>query len=505
MSFKQLLFVGLSALMPVTVLALGRGLDPAVKPVVDPRSGLATEVWKLAGKVSGASSAVQIAPGWILSAKHATPPVGSQFKNTFGVSTVSACSPLAASDLVLCRMASNIPVPAGFRFPELVEDPSSLVGGQTNMLPSLAAKLGVFLTVGHGAPTSGLTRYAWSDLLSFSIDEDNRPGVLGIAGPSPYADSGDSGSPVFWFPDGSTRVGLIGVMGGNGPVGPFRLHGQGYGFSNSVNPKISAEPAPSFSSPVNRLNQALLDEIALKVNADGQSSLLTSRSSSFVGTVQPTPMWLGRGVLKVSASTPTAVQLDWSGASVGASAQSFTAFVQQPDGQAVSLRSVRGDAQSVSLSGMSIGVPYVACVLPVGAQGMAPVGSASFPETNSVPSDAHWDFSASCLPLKFAAAPTAVLGFTVKLADRKYSVGTYKTETLSWGRPVSPALPDEIRYRVIVTINGVFAYQEELIEKTFWQGGPRLTPGEKICATVTPISAPQTMGPRSPEQCVVVQ
>lgn len=504
MPFKQLLLVGLSALMPVTVLALGRGLDPALKPVVNPRSGLATEVWKLAGKVSGAASAVQIAPGWILSAKHATPPVGSQFKNTFGVSTVSACSPLAASDLVLCRMASNIPVPAGFRFPELVEDPSSLVGGQINMLPSLAAKLGGFLTVGHGDPAYGSTRYAWSDLLSFSIDEGNRPSVLGIAGPSPYADEGDSGSPVFWFPDGSTRVGLIGVMGSGSPVGPFRLSGHGYGFSNSVNPQISAQPVPSVETPVRLLSQALLNSIATQVNADGQSALLTSPASSFVGAVQPSPMWLGRGVLKVSASTPTAVQLNWSGASVGASVQSFTAFVQQPDGQAVSLRSVRGDSRSVALSGMSIGIPYVACVLPIGAQGIAPMGSASY-SVNVGNSDAHWDFSASCLPLKFAAAPTAVLGFTVKLADRKYPVGTYKTETLSWGRPVSPALPDEIRYRLIVTINGVVDSQVELIEKTFWQGPIRLTPGEKICATITPISSPQTMGPRSPEQCVVVQ
>lgn len=484
MNKRVLLLGGLALCAHMHSWALGRGLDPNQVPVIDPISERVTEVWRLAGFTSVGVSSVQIAPDWILTSQHATPSADSNFTNGFGEAKVAGCfryiSQISA-DLSLCKLRAKIAVPSNFVFPELVESPATLAGDRP--LATISNKVGYFLTVGHGLPHLGLPRYVWSDLLSFPIDSGNMPGPMGLNSPAPYFAGGDSGSPVFWFSGQQNKIGLVGLAVSANVAGPYGLQ---HGNVNSGTQFFSAD---------------ILGWIAETLNFEVGNTVSTSSAAAFVGAFQPTPSWLGARVLNVAGSTSTSIKLDWSKAVISQDTRNFTAFVQQQGGAIVRVASAAGSVRAVAIGGLTTNVPYVACVLPNGAGGTAPVGSATLLKSGE-PTSASWDFSASCVPFVLNRAPPAVSDLNMKVSKRRYSRSDFHpTETITWSRPSYPEGSVQINYKVEVTYDGSTMYSVEQ-EGLIAQGSPLYTSGIKICAKVTPFTLPKTFGPVS-EKCII--
>src|SRR5690606_10894682 len=126
-----------AALLMSSASALVGGRDPAVRPVIDPRTGQQTPVWRLSGYFSLGTSGVPISPRWVLTAGHAVTATGFDFTNSFGRAKVDRCHKKYPSangvyprerDFAVCRLQTPIQVPAGFELPVLVEDPVLLAG-----------------------------------------------------------------------------------------------------------------------------------------------------------------------------------------------------------------------------------------------------------------------------------------------------------------------------------------------------------------------------------------
>ncbi|RZL09103.1 MAG: hypothetical protein EOP40_11000, partial [Rubrivivax sp.] len=172
-----------------------------------PNTATSVTAWKLVGSLG--ASAVQIAPRWVLTAKHVGAAAGHTFTNAYGSATVSAVIPSSNADLALVYLSSEIIVPAA-ELPLLLSD---LLNAGNNNLP------GQMLAAGRGG--FGAVKAHW-----LSANEDTSTATL-ASGVS--AVGGDSGSGVFWYPTASSRPVLrsITTNGGN-PVGPFQyLAGKG--------------------------------------------------------------------------------------------------------------------------------------------------------------------------------------------------------------------------------------------------------------------------------------
>lgn len=482
------LLIGVLALSSAAAFAMGRGQDATQVPVVNPETRQSTDVWRLAGYFPSLGvSGVQIAPGWIMVAKHAMPPSGAYFGNGFGVARVEACYTYPGSagvDIGVCKLQKNVSVPSGFVFPALVEFPDALANGRRS--ETLSRDMGQFLSVGYGQPNLGLPMFAWSDFMSMPL-ENASPDVMGMGGLAPYVDFGDSGSPTFWFSSKTGSVGLIGVRGTAGPVGP---HGTFMGGA------LTGNIAP-FSMPI-------LNWVVSTVTGASQDNVQVSSALNFHGVITPTPSWVGKGVVGFHSSTPTSVNLKWSAPQYHASdVQKYLVYVLQGS-QTVRSGFVGVATNQFSVVGLSMGVDYLACVTPIGMGGAAPFGAAQKYGANN--SDVAWDLSYSCSKFNLNPVPSEVSGLSVAMVSRDFgAAGVWPSEKVTWSRPASPALPSKIYYRVGVSVNGSSPTYTTINEGTVKLGPARTVKGDRICVTVTPYSEPATAGVATEPKCVTVE
>lgn len=480
--------IGVLALSSVAVHAMGGGQDASTVPVVNPETGQSTDIWRLAGYFPAFGvSGVQIAPGWIMVAKHATPPNGAYFGNGFGVARIEGCYTYPNSDgvdLRVCKLQKNVNVPSGFVFPALVEHPDSLANGRR--FETLVRDMGQFLSVGYGQPNLGVPMFAWSDFMSMPL-ENASPDIMGMGGAAPYVDFGDSGSPTFWFSSKTGGVGLIGLRSTAGPVGP---HGTFMGGA------LTGNIAP-FSMPI-------LNWVASTVTGASQDTVQVLSALNFHGAIKPTPSWVGKGGVGFHSSTPTSVNLKWSAPQYHASdVQKYLVFVLQGN-QTVRSGFVGAAVNQFSVVGLSMGVDYLACVTPIGVGGFAPFGAAQKYGANN--SDVAWDLSYSCSKFSLNPAPSSVPNLAVEMVRRDFgAAGVWPSEKVTWSRPASPAMPSKVYYRVGVSVNGALPTYTTVNEGTVKMGPARTVKGDRICVTVTPYSEPATAGVATEAKCVTVE
>lgn len=463
-------------------LALGRGQDPTASPVVIPDTQTQTSVWKLAGTVLGASG-VQIAPQWILSAKHvipSQPSSGSVFRNALGSAVLGQCywpsSSLYTSgvtpDIVLCKLNTAIPAPAGSTYPQLVQNPATLANGAP--LNIISPNVGAFLAIGFGNPTPGQARYAWVDMLGMPYT-NYTPGSLGWNAPLPYRDSGDSGSPTFWF--GSTSApALVGLTTGGGPI---RLD--------------------------TTFDQNTLNWIRSTVASNSADVVSTALTSEYFGSATQSPPWLDKAVITMPQSTATSVTLNWKTPSAYSSLVKRYLVTLEKDAQmsrSLFVNTSVSGMQSTTLTGLETNTNYLMCVIPSGL-GISALGEAALKSADN--SGVVADFSRNCTPLVLSPAADAVQNLSIRTYFKTFSgVGTYPTYSVNWTAPSTPANIKIVGYRTTEKVNSDAEQTTDIMgTSTALAGGPR-TSGERICVTITPITSPMTIGTKSSPICATM-
>lgn len=486
--------IGLVAgLASASVCALGLGHDPLTEPVINPKTGYETPVWRLAGYTPGMASSVQISPSWIMSSHHGAPVPGATFQNGFGSAVVSACHQYRVvqtidDDFVICKLQAPIQVPAGFEFPVLVEDPGVLAGNllTTGLAHTIAGDLGYFLSVAHGAPHSGLARYMWTDLVSMPLDERAAELTHGVPTPAAFHDSGDSGSPKFWFSPKNSKIGMVGIQVGKAPAGIF------YSFLNV------------YKSGTTRLQRDRLQWVQQTIQSLGGEAVQISSAVDFHGAPKAAPNWLPADSLKAT-STATSATLSWTAtAEQLVNADRFTVYLKS-NGDVVRFQFASKGARSQTFTGLTTGAAYEACVVPSGF-GMAHSGRAKSKADNGA-APWVWLNSFNCLNLALNPTPVAATNVRLELVSKMlFGSGPYLVPQVTWVRPSSPVLPVNVSHRVELTKSGVDApytlvqeFGEGVVKYT---GATPVIAGERVCVVVTPFTATYNMGPKSATQCV---
>lgn len=478
--------------------SLGRGADPTVSPVVDPRTNQTTDIWRLAGFIVGGNvSAVQIAPSWILAAKHAAPAVGAYFGNGFGAKPVAECFYPGAGnyegntppDLALCRLAAPLATPVNLTFPHLVESPSVLSG--TRPAETVTRHLGSFLSVGYGAPHLGEPRYVWTDLIGMPIDPNATAGRDGLTPLTAYRDAGDSGSPAFWFSPNNQRVALVSVAQIGGSAGLFGWNNVGQ----------LTRVAATFSMPY-------LQWLQQQVQSRSQEIVQISTAQDFHGTVTPSPSLIKRGSLKVTGGTTTSVSLSWQPPEVNPGDVNNYMVSIERGSTVVGGKFVASNQTSTTLTGLVMGQLHTACVLPVGAGGPAPFGAAKLAEPAL--SNTVRDHTVSCVRFQLDPMPGPISNLSMQIVSRNFgAIGTWPSEKITWTRPSRPSPSTLIGYDVKVTADGQPSMSYRIAPSTQVQleasGPARTVRGQRLCATITPVNQLGLAGPTAGPVCAVVQ
>lgn len=470
--------------------ALGNSSNANNTPVVSPINGQATDVWKLAGMVTpnqiDKPSAVQIAPSWIMTAHHVvannvrytqdTVSLGNwSFQNQFGTSTFTSCylptydnTHLAAPpDVALCKLATPINPPAGFVFPPLVQNPTTLAG--TAPVNMISPSLGAFLAVGYGLPNPGTPQFAWVDYLGIPYGDAYTPSAQGIYGPVPNQQGNDSGSPRFWFHPSTSAIGLVSLA--------------------------------KFSGAVRTEDDAVFETGTLDwINQIAGADVATSSAAAFFGTMTMSPPWLDKNSLQINGSIPSAIDIGWkTPSSYGNLVKRYFITLDKNGANYISqfVQAGTSGSQSLQLTALETGPQYTLCVVPSG------LGIAALGEAPALQSTA--DFSRNCQQFYMSPQPSVVQSLTIAPAANalKPSLPSFKA---SWTKPT---IPTDVKYlasyQLDITINGVLT-TDYVTPTTISVNGDALNiqHGDQICLAVTAIGQPATSGLGKAPVCTTI-
>lgn len=228
---------GLAALPLLATAAPAHALAPTAYPTaagpVMPGTSRVVDTWKNVG--TWQTSAVQIAPRWVLSSGHSPMPEGATYRNARGEATIAQVYRPAipwgepsGADLTLYYLAS--PINAGGTFPKVLDRriDSALDDG----LPGWVLNAGYGLN-GTTPPNSTTPTVLWST--PYGLTSDGGSDQIAATG-------GDSGGAQYWFPTPTAAPVLASLMvtGGVGALG--------LGFQQAVGgiQPITGEPLRQF-------------------------------------------------------------------------------------------------------------------------------------------------------------------------------------------------------------------------------------------------------------------
>lgn len=207
---------GLAALALLTTAAPAHALTPTAYPTatgpVMPGTSRVVDTWKNVGTWS--TSAVQIAPRWVVSSGHSPIPVGETYRNARGQATIAQIyypavpwgQPFGA-DLVLYYLAS--PINAGGTFPKILD--RRVDSALHDSLPGWMLSAG-YGTNGVTPPDSTTPTVLWST--PYGLTAEGGSDQIAAVG-------GDSGGGQYWFPSATAAPVLTSIMvgGTNGALG----------------------------------------------------------------------------------------------------------------------------------------------------------------------------------------------------------------------------------------------------------------------------------------------
>ena len=195
--------------------AIQHGIDPTLPgapPVVNPFTGLQTEVWKFVGfngRVFGNTkcSGFRITREWIGNAIHCSTSIGQTgpFTDYQGKqSYASTCANIANSDLQICRLSNPEALTTLSNYPALSVSPAPK---DPMFAKATATKWGSLMLYGRSHIKDGLA-FSGFDGLPYGYN----PALEPNAPPIPYSVDGDSGGAAYWFaPNAATPV-LVGSI-----------------------------------------------------------------------------------------------------------------------------------------------------------------------------------------------------------------------------------------------------------------------------------------------------
>lgn len=189
-------------------------LSPATYPTgagpVIPGTSRAVDTWKLVG--TWQTSAIQLAPRWVLSSDHSSIPVGETFRNAYGTATVlQQYRPTIGFDddgngIDLTLHYLSAPITGAPSYPKILD--TTVNGGFDDSLPGWLLNVGYGLN-GTTPPNTTTPVVGWSTTY----------GLTTVGGTTDLiATGGDSGGAQFWFPSATAAPVLAGVMTYGGPT-----------------------------------------------------------------------------------------------------------------------------------------------------------------------------------------------------------------------------------------------------------------------------------------------
>jgi hypothetical protein len=467
--------------------AVNVGIDPTTTPVVNPFTGLSTDVWKLVGRSSGCTAEL-ITPQWILSSNHcaaagayyndhlapgATFPLMSgqtvalpQDANWPICATVTEPSPQnpaqqVATDMFICRLAGTNPIPNAGPFPPLVAGPIRGPVGGWPTLPTYAqladrsAGFGSLMLYGHG-------------------NGGNKVGFVGFNG-LPY------GYSPITDPTGATIPELNGGDSGGGIYSYSTITGQ-WALTGIT------------THPLQFLTEDAIAFIKTHISQYGDTPPVSVSSASHYGdlSVRSAADLAAPPTASLSGSTLT---VRWA-APADASVTSYS--VSYGHDGLITGRTTIGAASALQASIPASGARYwTACVQPVNPKGP---GNAAW-VTNRYPG-AKAFVTPGCSTFDLAV-PGAVGTVTVSSA-RQASTGLFKISS-SWTAPVNSAVTISA-YRVTTSISYLTGPKRvSTTDVKTLSASTSVTAGSKVCVSVAAISAFGVVGSASPQQCALAQ
>lgn len=485
LSSRSLMATAIAALS-LSAQAMTVGIDPLTTPVINPFTGLSTDVWKLVGRASGCTAEL-ITPRWVLSSKHCAAAgnytndhlaPGQAFPLMNGqtlalpqdpqwpiCAAVTEPHPLQpgqrlSTDMFICRLADTAPAPYNGPFPPLVAGP---IRGASNsptlpthaQLADRSAHYGSLMLYGHG-------------------NGGNKVAFIGFNGlPHGYSPITD--------PSGATIAALNGGDSGGGIYAYSSLTGQ-WALTGIT------------TSPLQFLTEDAIAFIQTHIAQYGDTPPASVSSTSHYGDLQarsaadlPSPPTSGG----VSGST---LIVRW-GAPADSSVTSYN--VSYGHDGIITGRLTVGATSPLQVSVPTSGSRYwTACVQALNARG---------------PGNAAWvtsRYPAATLVTPgcstFDMATPGGIGSVSMTAVRNTSTGLFKVSS-SWAKPLVPNVAINA-YRVNTTVLYPSGPKRVTTQDvTAPSSYSTVITGSTVCVSVSALSAAGVVGPASAQQCKVAR
>ncbi len=463
--------------LPATAAAYsGAGsFDPRVSPPTYPGTSSAVDAFKLVGSGTVATapgytaSQVQVAPRWVIGARHSAMVEGQQFVALDGrVATVKKVTTLrqgpanggflsilsGIGDLSIAQLDRSLDPPAG-GFPLLMRE--EVLPALTSALPGYVLWSGLGGTVAGGgyAPRqvrSGWTRPSGAPLTANAVIE---------------AVDGDSGSAGAWYPQAGARPVLAShtALGGANPI-----LGRNSAYGNALAPSSSSS-FPTAADWIDSTIQAAQDSAPAADRPALAGPSWTTLSA--LGIDFATLPAVAPSTVYAKGATPTSLTIGWDHPTETRIPRDGYRVTLQPGNKVLTLGR---DSREASFSGLATGTEYTASVTASNANGSAPPLGTSNTATYTV------------TPAPGRPDATAEGEISMSKEGSSGRVDYCAEVVLRPGTQPAGISPESLRYTVALNGKAVPVHDGASEVKACHSDGYALAPGEPALVTVRAVA-----------------
>lgn len=450
------------ALLQQPAHAIINGIVPSMATdapaIVNPFTGQATDAWKLVGRLT--CSAFQISREWVIEAGHCSVGGGTAtFTGHLGTSPVqySDCYKQGADDFQLCRLKNPENMTPLASYPPMVALPSAWRDDSVN-----GVKYGSVMGYGHASLGDGL---AFVGLDGFP---QNFEAAAPKLTPVPFTSGGDSGGAAYWFPVGSAKAHMVGIL-----VSASTVSGSPFYFREDNLAWIKSTIAARGDVPP--------DMPAI-------SSVFTPSTSN------PAPRLSAQPTLTRSGNTNT-VTLQWSTPSASPAVSTFKVTLGRGGALESSFNAAPGASSNQVTLNLSAPDKYTFCARAYNAIGASEPGFAFLYLLSGQL------YSPNCLDIDNRDNLSTITGLATTgntAVSSQISVG------FSWSANIAPADLKLAGYRVTQVVSYPTGPSRTSTITTAAQRVSVLaTKGSKVCVSVSALSSAYKTGPVSSQVCTM--
>jgi hypothetical protein len=387
-----------------------------------------------------------------------------------------------------------------------VEDPAQIAPNQD---PARYANIfGYLLRVGFGNPSFSLARYAVVNALGIKYGEEIPTSHSMLFGTGPYAASGDSGGPTFWYPPAqSGKAGLIAVQTSeDGLLLTQSTLGMGSQTKGNIHFTGSYSGATRFS-------QSDLQKIQNIVSQNSSDAIVTYTATAFFGgTPSLAPGKIPNKSLKFAVSSSVSPVLQWTGVS-DYPPSSYLVYIQDLTSNTFAKSAYvthigGGVTHTYTATGLTSGHNYLDCVIPAGSGYPALGANEYWVTTDFSATGSTYNFTDHCSEFLLSAPANKVSDLQVSIVKIAYSAmpnGYYYAGQATWSAPpaASGGAYSIQGYRAYDTRNGSAEVTTDSLVPTTARTSGYIEPGATYCVAVAAITSPANLGPKSDFKCAV--